>query len=316
VGPRPFVSPPSLLLVIEPFAWLPFWPAFVAWSAISAGAFLLVCRRLAGWPALALAALAPAPVFALISGQVTLVVAALLCGAVFLTGKRPVIAGLLFACAAMVKPQAALMVPVALLAAGQWRTLGAAAAAGVVGLALCVAVQGSGAWLAWPGAVAEFSKLIDGGGLLAKGISPNSFAHALGLPIAAPLFIAAGALTGIGCTWQVFRRTEDPALRSGALACGALLATPYAMPYEAAALIPAASVLLGRAGTSTPIRIGALLAICFPFQPLAILAFAGSLFAGVRPSSSPAPSSWPEPSPSALPSGPSWRARPWRLARR
>jgi hypothetical protein len=71
-------------------------------------------------------------------------------------GGRWAAAGLLYALLA-VKPQMGLLLPVALLAAGRWRTVAMAAAVGVAIAALTVAALGADGLRTWLAAVSDFS---------------------------------------------------------------------------------------------------------------------------------------------------------------
>jgi hypothetical protein len=292
---RPFISPPTFLLAIEPFARMPLWPAFVLWTSIGLGLFFAASYRAAGKASLLAILAAPAFHWAAMVGQVTLIVGGFTYYGALLLSRRPVAAGLLFACAALLKPQAALMVPVALVAGGHFRALAAAAVGGGVAAGLSILLQGPDLWAAWLNAIGEFMQLIRANGFIANGITPAALAHSEGTRGAAEAtIVAAGALLGLGCCWQAFRRSDDPALRGGALVCGSLLCTPYALPYEAASLVPAAAALL----TMPKARwasLPAAAAICFPFSPLTVGFLALALLWAVsnqpraaNPSSSPA----------------------------
>src|SRR5689334_10022293 len=73
-GPRPWIYPPSALLLFLPFGLIAFWPAFFIWSALSLTAFWLAWRvKVARWQ-LALAMSSPAFVMALTQGQTSLLI--------------------------------------------------------------------------------------------------------------------------------------------------------------------------------------------------------------------------------------------------
>jgi hypothetical protein len=306
-GLRAFVSPPTLLLAVEPFAQVALWPAYALWTTLGLALFVTATKRSAGTLSLLVLPVAPAFHWAVIAGQVTLIVGGLLYGGLVLLARRPIAAGILFACAALLKPQAALLVPLALIAGRHWRPLFAALAAGAAGGVVSLLLHGPTIWFDWLAAVRDFDALIRSNGFIANGITPAAFAHGAGIEGAAAIaVVAAGALLGIACCWHVFRRSDDPALRGGAIVCGSLLCTPYALPYEAAALLPAAALLLTRPHVPRATLPAAALAICFPFSPLTIGIFAGGLIwvtSKAKPSSSPQPSS-SEPLSSPGPSSP------------
>ena len=124
-----FYYPPIFLLLCAVLARLPYLAAFVAFQTATLVPSLLVVRRILrerGW-AILLPLLAFPPVFfTLGTGQNAFLTAALFGAATLLVDRRPVVAGMLFG-ALCYKPHFGLLVPVALVAAGRWRTVAAAA---------------------------------------------------------------------------------------------------------------------------------------------------------------------------------------------
>jgi hypothetical protein len=241
-GLRPFASPPTLLSWLAPFGALSFKAAFALWTIIGLGIFYYAGRRLASRPAMLLAMLSPAVVLGVVAGQVALFVSGLLMLA--LTSRRAAVAGAMFGLAATIKPQALLLVPLALVASRDYRTLGfAALTGGVIGI-VDLAVRGA-LWLDWLHAMTAFSDLVP---LMGSGLNqatPNGFVvrHGLeGLPAGA--VIAGGLALGCGVTWFVFRGTDDPGRRAAALGVGYVLCSPYAGAYELTMVVPAAAAIL------------------------------------------------------------------------
>jgi len=281
--PRPFISPPSLLVPLAPFGAMPFWPAFLLWTSLAITAHFLAARRLLDPPALLLLALAPATHFTLGPGQVTLFVGAAILAAMKMLPSRPIMAGALLAAAALIKPQAVMLVPIALAACGNWRALASSIIAGAAAGLACVAVQGPQLWRDWLSALAGFPELLRRLGYLERSLSPYATALDFGLTgSAVVVVVVAGIILGLVTCWWVFRATEDPALRAGALGCAYLLCTPYAMVYEAAMLVPAAAYLLASRDANPMVRASAWLAICLPFVAPALPLFAAALMISAR----------------------------------
>jgi hypothetical protein len=280
-GLRPYLSPPTLLLAMAPLAAMPLWPAFLLWTIAGLGFFCVASSRVAGKASLIFLLAAPAFHWTIVAGQVTMLVGGLIYFGLACLSRRPATAGLIFACAALLKPQAALLIPVALLAGAHYRALTAATVAGTIGGLAALALQGPELWFGWVRAIGAFSELIQSSGFISTSITPTAFAHRWGMQgVAETATIATGAMLGLICCWSVFRKSDDAALRGGAVICGALLCTPYAMGYEAAPLLPAAAALLTRRSTGTASLMTASLICFFPFSSLSIGFFALGLLVG------------------------------------
>lgn len=150
---RPWVYPPSYLLAMLPFGLLPLAASYVAFqlvtAALLAAALLFGAeRRSERWLVAGAALLGPAAAINAGIGQNAFLTAALLVGGFRLVPRRPVLGGILLGLLTM-KPQFWLLVPVALVAAREWRALCWSVAA-ALGLALAAAgVFGTGAWRHW-----------------------------------------------------------------------------------------------------------------------------------------------------------------------
>jgi hypothetical protein len=238
---RPFIYPPSGLLLFAPLAAAPYWVGYGAWVAATLLLFLWAARRIGApwWMIL----LAPTVSLVVYTGQVTFLVGGLVLGGLSLR-ERPLAAGVLFGLAAAVKPQFLLLVPVALAAEGRWRTL---LAAGSTGLALCLAaalVWGAQLWLDWLAALARFNRVIfDDPALVADAVTPYAALVAGGHRGAWAWLLAPFAAWLV---WAGFRRTRDLADRGLLLFGATLLVTPYAMNYELALFAPGLAVYLQR----------------------------------------------------------------------
>jgi hypothetical protein len=109
---RPYVSPPSALLLFAPFALAPLWLAYALWVLLSAGTFLwaVLRARLPWW-----SILLPPVAWVAYCGQTTLLIGGLALGGLAMR-RRPILAGVLFGVAAAVKPQLLVLLPIALIA--------------------------------------------------------------------------------------------------------------------------------------------------------------------------------------------------------
>src|SRR5471032_76386 len=120
---RPFLYSPLWLLMLLPFGWLAVGKAYALFMAGTAAlATALEGRRdLWGWLAVLTS---PAAVWTVLAGQNTFLSVALFYGGLHLLDRSPAAAGFLLGLLAY-KPQIWLLVPLALLAARQWKALAA-----------------------------------------------------------------------------------------------------------------------------------------------------------------------------------------------
>jgi hypothetical protein len=142
-----FFYPPPALLLWAPFALLPFAAAASLWVATTAAAYVVALRALL--PAALVPALAfPSVLVCALFGQNALLSAALFAAAAAALERRPLLAGVCLGCLAY-KPQLAVLVPLALVAAQRWRAMlsFAATAAGLCVLSLLA--FGGKSWVAF-----------------------------------------------------------------------------------------------------------------------------------------------------------------------
>ena len=245
----PWLYPPIFLLVVAPLATLPFSWFYGVFQAIAVGSAALALswrKGPASWPAFIALLASPAAVISIISGQNALLSLALILGGFRLLASHPIVAGLLLG-ALSYKPQLALLVPIALIAAGAWRSLAAAAGSAVLLVLVSTAVFGIEAWQAWidellhpPGSFSS-DWLQDS---VMRGYGVYVCALRLGAPggLAAAMQLASAAIAAVA-VYQVYRLHAPWELRLALLLCGAALTTPHLAPYDLV-LISGAVVLL------------------------------------------------------------------------
>jgi hypothetical protein len=295
---RPYPYPPSMLLLLAPLGRLPFWAADAIWSggalAVFTYAAVRLARRSVGLAALMTVAL-PASVIAWSAGQAVVLAGGLIVLAVLELERRPRLAGALLGLAAVAKPQAAIMAPIALAACGAVEALVAAGMVATLAVAASALLFGPARWSEWLASLPGFQRVVESVPSLGSAIiTPLWAARELGLQGAAAVLVAAAfGLAGAWLTWTLFRRSPDPAHRVGAAAVGSLIAAPYAMCYDAALLAPAAMAIaaagIGRGRLIVPLLcVGAAYAATTPYLGLpALVLFAVAVMADWR--SAPAP---------------------------
>jgi hypothetical protein len=225
----PFAYPPPFLLAVAPFGLVPYAVGFVLFGVLGLGVYLAATRSLGAlWPSLAF----PAVAYSLIVGQNGLLTGGLFLAACSLLDRRPYLAGGLFGLM-IVKPQLAILVPVALVCGGRWRAVAGAAAAALGALALSLAVFGSESFAAFLNSIVASKALMFQHAVQVKMQTPFAMALSLGAsePAAAVLQVLAAALaaTIVAVAWRSDAATEA---KCATLAAAAPFATPYLFGYD------------------------------------------------------------------------------------
>ncbi len=233
-----FFYPPNFLPFVWPLGLLPYFPALAAWLAVTGAAFLAAVRAwfrelgLKG-PAVVLVAGFPPVFVTLTHGQTSFLMAALLGGGLLLVGRRPWLAGILIGLAT-IKPQFGLLVPLALLASGQWRTIAGAGAAALALAALAAAAFGPQVWADWLAITRTASTATADGNIgFAKMVSVFAGLSLVGVPAAAAMAVQVATSLALAAAVVVagWRRAFTPGLAALVLA-GAPLATPFVLDYD------------------------------------------------------------------------------------
>lgn len=251
---QPWIYPPTVLLLGVPLSFLPLAAAFALWNvATLAAAVLLLRHARLPWPILLAGLGAPASWRSLMLGQYGVVTGALVVAGLLLAPHRPVRAGVMLGLVTL-KPQQGLIVPVAWLAARNWRAI-AVAAAVFAALALAVAAWvGGHAWVLF----ATQSRLSLREILEAPLPQPNINTGAsvfwmartlgTGMPAAYALQGLAAVVAAI-LAYRAWRRPEaDPLARMAVTACLSLLVTPYGYTSDMVAYSVAVAVVVARNG--------------------------------------------------------------------
>jgi hypothetical protein len=259
-APRPFhpwLYPPHFLLLALPFGLLPFAASYALFMAVTAAVLVAALWRYAPpdrrrWVQLGSLLLCPACSITVISGQNAFLTAALLVAGFGLLPRRPILAGVLLGIATF-KPTLWLMVPVALIAARQWRALaGAAAMAAMLALA-SAAVFGVEMWRQWLEMALSppadfYSEWLEYG--RSWGLSVYTCAWVLGASHGgATLAQAVATLAAAASVYAAFRRDLAPDRQLAVLLAAAILAGPHVSTYDTLLLAIAAALLFCRALT-------------------------------------------------------------------
>ncbi|RTL48321.1 MAG: DUF2029 domain-containing protein [Bradyrhizobiaceae bacterium] len=246
-----WLYPPIFLLIATPLALLPYAAALALWQIATLLAFLGLIgwivrpiriahpefRHTWLWVALAF----PAVFINLGHGQNGFLTAALLGAALMTLPMRPVLAGVLFGLLAY-KPQFALVIPVALLAAGQWRAIVSATVTVLVLVGSTAWLFGIEVWFAFARSTAVSRKLLLEQGDVGFEKLQSVFAAIRlwggSIPLAYTLQTAISILTVCGVVW-VWRSRLEVSQKAAVLVIATLLASPHVLDYDLTLLAPA-----------------------------------------------------------------------------
>jgi hypothetical protein len=240
--PKFYSYPPVYMLLTFPLILTPFFYGYLAWTICGWAAVAALLSPQLGRLGAATAVLAfPAFFLNAYSGQNGAFTAAIMAGALILLDRRPGVAGVLFG-VMCVKPQLAVLVPVALVAGARWRTTAAAAATTVLLCGATLAVFGWSPWEAFIRNAPFQQQLLATGSVIWRRL-PTVFAalRLLGAPSAwAYGGQAVSAALAAAVVWRVWRSGASNPLKGATLLIATFLATPYAWDYDMVVLLFAA----------------------------------------------------------------------------
>ena len=245
--------PPTFFLILAPLSTLPYASAFLTWDvATLLGCVVVVYLIVRRPPAIALVLASPFTVWNFLAGQNGFLTASLLGGSLFFLEKRPVVAGAMIGCLTY-KPQFGILIPVALVAARQWRALASAVVAVAVLAAVSIFLFGADAWATFPnGLVGQSNLNLRAGADSNWGYLQTVYGLIRNLHGPASVgWLAQGfaALAAAIIVWILWQSPARYPLKAATLSAAALIATPYAFAYDMAALaIPVAFLVKDQIG--------------------------------------------------------------------
>ena len=240
-------NPPHFLLLLLPFAPLPYVPAWLLFNLVTALLFLAVFARVLPVRGAWIVALgAPASFLCVIAGQLGFLIAALTGACLLLLDRRPVPAGLMLGLLT-IKPQYGLLFPLLLAATGRWRVFVAAGVSTIL-LALASALLfGTESWVAFHHSLTgeTLNVLRRGGSDWNKLQSLYAVSYMLGVPERWAIWTHAAGAMAIAAlvTWLWRRPGTGEGVRAAAAIAGNFLMTPYAYVYDAVTVVLAAGFL-------------------------------------------------------------------------
>ncbi len=260
----PWIYPPGFLIVLTPLGALNFSTAWLVFTLVSLAASLIAIRPFSGGlvPVWLGFGLAPALLPNLTTGQTSVLWTAGLVGALaLLRDNRQVLAGILIGLLTL-KPQLGLLIPIALIASGAWRTFFSAAATTILISVLSTMMSGIDYWYRLKALLDQqvvfVRAAIDENDLMISGYSVFA---GIGLP--EPLALGLQWCLALMAAFAVFVAWRSPKigfdLRAATLLLGIAMSTPYLWFYEATLIAPAGLFLL-RAGVLSESSAGLILA--------------------------------------------------------
>jgi arabinofuranan 3-O-arabinosyltransferase len=273
-GEFPFIYPPTFLFVAALLALIPFVPAYAIWVFATFPAYVVAVRAIIGARVGILFACAfPGVLSNAMVGQNGFVSAALMGGFLVALPRRPLIAGTLLGLLSF-KPHLGLIIPLALVAAGEWRAIAAAGVTVALLAGASALAFGLDSWAAFVEAlpVASQSALAEGRGDFAKMQSVFTAVRWLGGSETLAWTLHGAALAAVAIlVCALWRSRTSFEMKAAALATAALLATPYLYLYDLVVLaVPMAFLIRAGAergqlrGEMAGLGVACLLIIVYP----------------------------------------------------
>lgn len=229
----PFPYPPPFLLILVPLGLIPYWLAFGLWVAITAALYLLISRGVAP---LAYRLAHPQALANALIGQNGFLTTAIFVAGMRSLERQPLLGGAILGLL-VIKPQLALILPIALLAGREWRAIAGAAASSTALLLLALLTLGMEAYRGFFAILPRYTQTMAASGWPWNELaSVFAFARHLGVPQLPALvihsFVALGATALVWRAWRARSEARVPVL-----AAATLLVPPYMFTYDALLLI-------------------------------------------------------------------------------
>jgi arabinofuranan 3-O-arabinosyltransferase len=230
--------PPIFFLILVPLAMLSYVTAFLSFQVVTLLGCIAVVFLIVRRPAsMALVLASPFGALDIRWGQTGFLRASLIGAALLALERRPVLAGVFIGCLTY-KPQFGILIPVALVAAKQWRAFGSAAITTAVLGGVSIAAFGIDPWQAFPRELlAQAGDYLLRENPLAAPWAAIQTVYGLVRAFhgsAALAWLAQGCATaGVAViVWLVWRSPVRYTLKAALLSAATLIATPYAWHYD------------------------------------------------------------------------------------
>jgi hypothetical protein len=239
-GLMPFPYPPPFLLFVALLGLLPFWVAYLPWILATTAIYLAATRSFVS-PRFALAH--PAALVNSIIGQNGLLTSGIFLGGLLLLEKRPLVAGLILGLL-VIKPQLAVLLPVAVIAARNWKAMAGGVISSVFLLAVAAAVFGLDSYRAFFAITQQYGVYLSTYRWhWGEQASVFAFLRFFGVERSVAFaFQGIAALAAGLLTWKAWSRAVPE--RFSILAAATILVPPYLFAYDSLILmLPLARLL-------------------------------------------------------------------------
>lgn len=229
----PFTYPPPFLFFVAPFAVQPFWLAYLLWIGATSTLYFIATRSLLP-PRYAFAH--PASLINAMIGQNGFLTAGMFLFGASMVAQQPFAAGAILGLL-VVKPQMAVLIPVAMLAGRHWQAIIGAAVTSMSLVVLAALVFGIDVYGAFFASIAEYAGyMADSRWKWTELASVFGFARTLGIPQSLALALQAiAAVAAAFATWRAWAMKKKQ--RVAVLAAATLLVPPYLFTYDSMLLI-------------------------------------------------------------------------------
>ncbi len=189
----------------------------------------------------------------LMTGQVSAALAAAVLWAV--AHKDRLTAGIIIGLVATVKPQLVALAPLYFIIQSDWRAFFGAAMSFVAVLCSTLMLFGPAIWMDWAASLPHFREVLNDKFITGAMVTPAGFAEWHQLPTWP--FLVIGGLIGVLLVFVC--RNSEPVKATAAVTAGSLLASPYALTYDLAAIMPFMAYLVYRGSIPAAVAISAAL---------------------------------------------------------
>jgi hypothetical protein len=276
----PFLYPPTWLVVTFWLKNFGFATAQTIWTLSGLAALAAAAWRFfpPGWRAVGVLAMLASPAALLngATGETGFFSTALLLAGFAALPRRPVLAGVAFGLLTL-KPQLGVLIPLFLLARGEWRAIAAAAITALALIALSCIFFPPALWREWAHTLPAYQAgYFSAGAKLNLNIIVTIAANLVTLGVPVKTAWAAQVCSTLAVAIAVFfaARRAERNLAEALLFAGIFLAVPHAYAYDSI-ILSAALVLLAGFGVTSPF---AVLALVIYLAPLLLLTPAQNWF--------------------------------------